>query len=95
MHFSPKNISNVCEEHELIVNQLGSNCELISTGYFNINWMDEKTYSIKHLFVEWGLSYLMNEPAKLNNHPGKCSFIYWTLHRYLLSRKPDVEIWTF
>lgn len=57
--------------------------------------MDEKTYSIKHLFVERGLSYLINEPEKLNNHPGKCSFIYWTLHPCLLRFKADVEIQSF
>lgn len=39
----------------------------------------KKTYSIKHLFVEWGLSQLINESAKLNSHSGKCSSIYWTL----------------
>lgn len=57
--------------------------------------MDEKTYSIKHLFVEWGLSCLINEPAKLNNHPGKCSFIYWTLPHCLLRFKPGVQICSF
>lgn len=83
VYCSPEHTSNVLHKLELIVNQPGTKCELISKGYFNINWIDGKTYSIKHLFVRWGLSHLINDPANLNNLPGKHSLI----HKALISHQ--------